>query len=273
MEPDTALTGFGFNQLESAVYCELLKRSPATGYRIAHEIGRAPANIYQALKTLMQKGAILIESDAADATSYVPVPPDQLLAALHSTFTEKSARALSALRQVERPSRQETLSQLRTAPQVLERAKSMLAAARETIIFDCLPRLYDLLRDDFEKARTRGVAIAGVAYRRGDVGPTMPFKGEPENAVADRWPGSGLILVADGNEQLVALIADDMMSVLNAVYSDSPFLSCIMHELLQADIRLVALRSAPGDTVPVSPLDAFSLQVARPPGLRSLLGA
>lgn len=269
VEDDTALTDLGFNRLESLVYCELLRRSPATGYRISQEIGRAPANIYQALKALMQKGAVLIESDAADATSYVPVPPDQLLAALRSDFVERSEAALVALRQIQRPARQETLSQLRTAAQVLEQARSMLATASETIVFDCIPRLYDLLREDFDRARDRGVVVAGIAYRREDAGPMMPFKGEPEGTVNERWPGSGLILVTDGNKQLVALIAHDMVRVLNAVYSDGAFLSCIMHGLLQADIRLVELRAEQG--IPPSPLDAVALQLARPPGLRTLL--
>lgn len=270
VDNDTALTDLGFNRLESMVYCELLRRSPATGYRISQEIGRAPANIYQALKALLQKGAVLVESDAADATSYVPVPPDQLLAALRSDFAERSDAALAALRRIQRPARQETLSQLRTAAQVLEQARSMLGSARETVVFDCIPRLYDLLRADFDRARDRGVIVAGIAYRAEDAGPMMPFKGEPESAVRERWPGSGLILVTDGNQQLVALIGHDMVSVLNAVYSDGTFLSCIMHGLLQADIRLVALSGE--KAVPAAPLDAIALLAARPPGLRALLG-
>lgn len=269
VEPDAALTAFGFNQLESMVYCELLRQSPATGYRLSQRIGRAPANIYQALKALLQKGAVLEESDAADATSYVPVPPDQLFASLRSGFMTRTEAALEALREVRNPPKQDTLSQLRTASQVIERARAMIDNARQTIIFDMVPELFDLLAPELRAAEARGLSLVGIAYRAADVSPTMPFKGEPEGAVRKRWPGLGMIVVTDASEQLVAQISDDMATVMNAIYSDSPFLSCIMHGLLQADIRLVALRGE--CEVADSPLDAFTLKAARPPGLHAML--
>lgn len=271
MEPDTALTAFGFNQLESIVYCELLRQSPATGYRLAQRVGRVPANVYQSLKALAQKGAIIEESDAANATSYVPVPPDQLFAGLRHDFATRSASALAALDTVRRPPEQGTLAQLRTASQVIERARSMIDAARETVIFDMVPQLQDLLGPEISAARDRGLLVGGIAYRIDDAGPTMPFKGEPVGSVTKRWPGLGLILVTDACEQLVAQISADMTQVLNAVYSDSPFLSCILHGLLQADIRLVALRTSMAGAVPASPLDALTLMAARPPGLQTML--
>lgn len=272
-EPEAALMAFGFNQLESTVYCSLLRESPATGYRLAQRVGRVPANVYQALKALVQKGAILVESDAADATSYVPVPPEQLFATLRSAFARRSNDALDALRTVNRAPTRETLSQLGTTSQVLERARSMLDSATETILFDAVPDLYDLLRPHFDQARERGVLVGGIAYRPEDADETMPFKGEPAGEVTRRWPGLGLILVSDACQQLVAQISRDMTGVLNAVYSDSAFLSCLLHGLLQADIRVEALRVSIGTPLPPTGLDRLALQAAAPPGLRALLGA
>ncbi len=270
MEVEAALTNFGFNQLESMVYCELLRQSPATGYRLAQRLGRIPSNVYQALKALMQKGAVLIESDAAESTSYVPVPPQQLVAALRSGFLKRADDALALLSCVHQPARQETVSQLQTAAQVLERARSMLNNARETVIYDVMPDIQDLLRPEFDAARSRGILISGIAYRDADVAPTVPFRGEAPERVKTRWPGLGLLLVTDGSEQLIAQISSDMTRVLNAVYSDSRFLSCIMHGLLHSDIRLVELRTGNDGRLPPSALEAFALQTARPPGLRAL---
>lgn len=270
-EPESALTSFGFNQLESIVYCELLRQSPATGYRLSQRVARAPANIYQALSALLQKGAILEEADSADASSYVPVPPDQLFASLRSNFSEKSDAALAMLAAVHRPPQQETLSQLRTAAHVIARARALLNNARETVMFDMVPPLYELLRDEMAGARERGVATSGIAYRAEDVTPTIPFKGEPPDAVVERWPGWGIIMVADASEMLVAQISADMTQVLNAMYTDSSFLSCIMHGLLHSDIRLVGLEGEIPGAIPPSPLDALALRVARPPGLTAML--
>lgn len=271
MEPDTALTAFGFNQLESIVYCELLRKSPATGYRLAQRIGRVPANVYQSLKALAQKGAIIEESDAANATSYVPVPPDQLFASLRRDFAARSVTALTLLDQVHRPPEQGTLAQLRTVSQVIERARSMIEGARETVLFDIMPGLLDLLEPEIAAARARGLLVGGIAYHEEDSAPTIPFTGEPADSVARRWPGPGMVLVIDASEQMVAQVSTDLARVLNAVYSDSPFLSCIMHGLLHAEIRLVALRGEIAGGMPPSPLDALTLQEARPRGLRALM--
>lgn len=260
-EPESALTAFGFNQLESIVYCELLRQSPATGYRLSQRVARAPANIYQALSALLQKGAILEETDSADASSYIPVPPDQLFASLRSSFSEKSNAALTLLGTVHRPPQQETLSQLRTAAQVMARARAMLNAARHRVMFDMVPPLYDLLREEMANAEARGVAIAGIAYRAEDATSTIPFKNEPPEAVFERWPGWGIIVVTDAAETLIAQVSPDMVQVLNAVYTDSSFLSSIMHGLLHSDIRLMGLKGEMPDSIPPSPLDALALGV------------
>ena len=140
-------------------------------------------------------------------------------------------------------------------------------------VLKCYVRfLYDVLRPDIDAARARDVKVAGIAYRSDDVQPAMPFKGEAKEAVGRRWPGLGLILVTDASAQLVAQVSLDMTEVLNAVYSDSIFLSCIMHGLLAADIRLVQLRSDPAYEVPSFPaIDAMALHAAKPPGLRTLI--
>ncbi|MEH3123699.1 MAG: hypothetical protein PGN16_17305 [Sphingomonas phyllosphaerae] len=270
-EPESALTALGFNQLESTVYCELLRQSPATGYRLAQRIGRAPANVYQALNALSQKGAVLDETDGSEAVSYVPVPPAQLLAGLRNGFDERIGSALTVLESVHAPPPDETLSRLRTVPQTIERVRAMLASVRQTVMLDMMPPLYDLFKDDLAAATARGVTIAGIAYRPEDVTETMPYKGQPPAEVIARWPGLGMILVTDASEVLLAQLRLEPAHVLNAVYTDSRFLSCLIHGLLQTDIRLVALRSDNPDAVPPSPLDALELRTARPPGLAALL--
>ncbi|MFK3891262.1 TrmB family transcriptional regulator [Sphingomonas sp. NPDC079357] len=270
-EPESALTALGFNQLESNVYCELLRQSPATGYRLAQRLGRAPANVYQALNALTQKGAILDESDSGEAATYVPVPPAQLLASLRHGFDERIQTALTTLQSVHAPPPEETLSRLRTVPQTIERARAMLASVQQTVMLDMMPPLYDLFKADLVAAQKRGVQIAGIAYRREDVSATMPYKGQPPAEVVARWPGLGMILVTDASEMLLAQVRLEPAHVLNAVYTDSRFLSCVIHGLLQTDIRLVALRAEGPEAVPPSPLDALELRRAQPPGLAALL--
>lgn len=267
VEPEAALATLGFTQFESAIYCALLRHAPATGYRVAQLVGKAPANTYQTLKALMQKGAVVTTGGPDEATSYTPVPPEQLLAGIRHSFEERHEAALTALESVYAPSRDESVYQLKTVPQVMERARAMLVEAQEVVIFDLFPAMYDVLREEIDAVRARGLLVAGIAYRPEDAQDAMPYNGESADLVASRWPGLGLILVVDGRQQLIAQLSKDMSRVLNAVYSDSLFLSCVFHSTMAADVRLVATRTDPSD-----PLRILSLQRSTPPGLRTLLG-
>ncbi len=268
MDATTALSGFGFTQLEALIYCELLRNAPATGYRLARDVGKAPPNVYQTLKSLVQKGAIVVAEEDKGAASYLPVPPGQLFAAIKSDFTQRHDAALALLEAIHTPAAHESVYQLRHVGQVFEQARTMIERATEVVTFDMVPVILDRLRPALEAATARGVRTVGIAYRPEDARPTIPFNGERPADVEGRWPGLGLILITDGREQLIAQISRDMESVLNAVYSDSIFLSSVLHSAVTSDIRLVALRVDRSD-----PLADLSLQRTAPPGLRDLRAA
>ena len=262
-DAETALMRFGFTQVESQIYYELLRNSPATAYRLAQKIGKAPANIYPPLKALTQKGAVFAQESKSETTSYIPVPPAQLLAGLKRTFVQSQEETLALLENVREPALDTIVSQLRSVPLVLDRARAMLMAASEIVVFDCMPRIYDLLRTEIDDARARGVEVVGLVYRAEDARPGAPFASEVAQGIEERWPGHGLILVTDATEQLIALLTRDMNEVFNAAYSDSPFLSCILHNTLVADIRLTALC---GDLS--NPDAALEIARLRPMGIR-----
>lgn len=263
---DLALTTFGFTELESRLYCELLRTGSASGYRLAQRVGKAAANVYQALNTLTQKGAVFVSEDLEDKRTYSPISPQHLMKMLHESFEERHAAALAKLEAVYAPQSDERVYSVQGVHQIFERARTMLASAKDIVLIDFFPEIYDLLRDEVDAVRARGVTVAGIAYRQDDAGPDMPLNKDSAELVSSRWPGLGLIIIADGCQYLVAQLSRDMTTVLNGVWTDSVFLSCILHSAVAADIRLVALRADASD-----PLRHLSLQGSTPPGLKSLL--
>ncbi|KQM79601.1 hypothetical protein ASE90_11220 [Sphingomonas sp. Leaf67] len=263
---DLALTSFGFTELESRLYCELLRTGSASGYRLAQRVGKAAANVYQSLNSLTQKGAVLVSDDLEDTRTYSPVSPQQLMKTLKDSFEERHTDALAKLKAVYTPQNDERVYSVQGVQQIFERARTMLASAKEIVLIDFFPEIYDLLREDVEAVRSRGVTVAGIAYRPGDAGADMPLNKDAAELVSSRWPGLGLIIIADGRQYLVAQLSRDMTKVLNGVWTDSVFLSCVFHSAVAADIRLVALRADASD-----PLRHLSLQGSTPPGLKSLL--
>ena len=263
---ELSLMSFGFTEMESKLYCELLRSGPASGYRLAQRIAKAAANVYQALKTLAQKGAITASEGMGEATTYSPTPPDELLSMLRQTFEARQIAARATLENIRKPASDERVYSVPSVALVFERARSMLAQAENIVLIDFFPSIHDLLAPELDAARARGVTAGGIAYDPRHVDPRMPLNHESIDLVVSRWAGQGMMLVIDGRQLLLAQLSYDLTTVLNAVWTDSAFLSCIFHSGLAADIRLVAMRSDPSD-----PMQILTLQQSRPLGLDQIL--
>lgn len=263
--PVPALMEIGFTETEAAIYCELLRGPPATGYRLAKAIGKGPANVYQALADLAQKGAVMVSE--GDAKTYRATPPADLLSGLRRAFDGAQREAQAALEALHAESSDDRIYQLKNPAQIYERADAMIAGAREILLFDIFPEPLDRLMPALVQAHARGVTVAGMAYRDP---PPAPFPIAPARSsgmVAERWPGLQLSLVADARQHLVALLSSDGGAALHGVWSDSAYLACLQHSGLASEIQICAAQP-PLDEA----LSRLSLLSAYPSGLVGLIG-
>lgn len=264
--PDRMLLPFGFTELESRLYCALLGQSPATGYKLAHAVGKAAANTYQALATLVRKGAVI--GDESEPRSFRPVPPAELFSRLRSSFDSQALAAEQRLSAMFAPAPQDRLYQLKNLAQALERARTLISCARETLLFDLFPGPLAQLRPALDAAHARGVLVGGTTYEPLADAPFTHVLSAGTDFVAERWPGQQVTLIADGREVLLALVAQDGLSLRHGFWSDSPYLACLHHSGLAAEMRLAAVLAESGR----DPLRRFGLLSAAPPGLRELVG-
>jgi sugar-specific transcriptional regulator TrmB len=265
-DAEQALTALGFTELEARVYCALLASGPATGYRLAKLVGKAPPNVYQALAALGRKAAVLV--DETEPRTWRAARPDELLAVLGGAFAHRQAEAERKLASLAVAPADDRLYQIADPDQVLERARAMLIGARDIVLFDLFDAPLAALRESLEATAARGVVVAGLVY-----GPVEPMAGVFARPAAGaavaraRWPGAQLSLVVDAAEHLVALMTPAMDGVRRAIWSDSAYLSCLQHSGLSAEIRLTGV-----DAAALEPLAGLSLLGAAPRGLRALIG-
>jgi sugar-specific transcriptional regulator TrmB len=204
--------------------------------------------------------------DDSAGKSFRPVPPAELISALERSYESRARAAGIALEQIYQAPEDERIYQLSTAGQALERARAMIAGAREILLFDLFPQPLELLRPDLERAHAQGVRVVGVGYA--DAGETgFPVVDSRGMAPAERWPGLQLSLVADAREYMVALLSRDTTRLLHGAWSDSAYLAALQHNALASEIRLSALSPMADD-----PLADISLLRSRPAGLRRLVG-
>jgi sugar-specific transcriptional regulator TrmB len=269
-----ALVELGFTALEAQIYTWLVGESPATGYRIAQGIGKPVANTYKAIESLQQKGAVLVEEDESRLCR--AVPPGELLRAVDRGFAARRDEAQRALANVARSEGDDRVYTLRTPAQVLERARTMLAAARQVVLIDAFPGVLDAVGPAIVQAAARDIIVAVKVYRPIELGKAEVFvEPDGERAIA-RWPGEWLNLAVDGAEHLLSFLAPDLATVHQAIWSSSPYLSWVYHSALGGELAMAGVHALAGDTPRGDPLRKLVARIRAllpldAPGYRALI--
>ncbi len=263
-----ALTFLGFSEIEALVYCFLLEESPATGYRVSHAIGKPTANTYKAIAALALRGAIII--DDSESRLCRAVPPGELLDRLNREFDEHKRTAEAELAQIRQAEGDDRVYYLATPDQVIERARSMLAAAQEVALLDIFPRLVPLVADDLVAAARHGVRVALRAYAPAEIKGVTVVVGKSSDRILSAWPGQHLLMAIDADQFMTAMLSRDVSSVYQALWSGSTFLSCMQHNAIAVELAWSDIVSRSKNAA-TDALDELSLTRLRPRGFRKMI--
>jgi sugar-specific transcriptional regulator TrmB len=266
------LQALGFTETEALVYGYLVENSPATGYRISHAIGKQPANTYKALRSLEDKGAIVIESGKSNLCQ--AVPPDEVLDNLEKQFQQHRLEAKRELKALPSPSVYAGIFHLKSVEQVIQRARAMVGEASAIVLCDLSPGPCRQMAESLREAAASGVIVACHVYAEEEIEGVHTLNMTDRDLASVNWPGQQISVVVDSREHLLGLLAKDMETVLEAVWSSSDFLSCMQHNHLVAELLAIGPRSrysGPADDVGEF-LDSITLTRFRPPGLEALIG-
>lgn len=223
-----ALMALGLNQLEAEVYTFLLMHEPMTGYRIGQQIGKQTANVYKAIETLSRRGAVLIE-DGDENRLVAAVPADEFLRCLSETYLESTRLAADQLANLRAPVTGERIYQIGASSLVMERARSMLDRAERIAVIDVFPATYPHLQEAVIRAASRGVDVYGQIYASADTGSAKVIVSPVGEKILAEWASEQCNLVIDGREVLLALLSSDLDHVVQAVWSESRYMACMVH--------------------------------------------
>jgi hypothetical protein len=262
----SALTFLGFSEIEALIYCFLLQESPATGYRVSHAIGKPTANTYKAIAALALRGAIII--DDSENRLCRAVPPGELLDRLGRAFDTHKKTAADELAKIKPASGDDRVYYLSSVEQVIERARAMLAQAKQSALLDIFPRCLPLLAADLESAAKRGVKVAARCYEPALLKGVTVVTAPTSERVLATWPGQQLSVAIDGDQFLHALLSQDVLAVHQALWSNSTLMSCLQYNALYGEILLTEAQSAGRSQQ--SALGSLALTQLKPLGFRKL---
>lgn len=221
------LTQLGFSEIEALTYCQLLQTPGATGYRVAKAIGKSQANVYSALSSLAGKGAVVADTDSV--RGYHAVPTAELLDRMRREYQERCSAAQDALTELDTATSESGIHKLRNSEHVYERASSMCLRAKGSIAYELFHGPFQRLKRSLVQAERRGVGVAGLTFDTADALPGGTSVLAVKHARTNMWPGEQLTLVTDAREALVAMFHRSSGDVMHAVYTDSTYLSCLLH--------------------------------------------
>ncbi|HEY1938510.1 MAG TPA: helix-turn-helix domain-containing protein [Candidatus Angelobacter sp.] len=236
---DGQLSLFGFNCLEERAYVALLQAPGQTGYKVAQALKKPVANVYKALESLLEKGAVLVED--GDPAVYQATPIAELFDKLE---TELRKQRRSAVRQLSAgtPPPDERVYRLGSREQTIQRARGMIASSKRVLLLDFFPNLVSELAAEISAAAARGVKIAGQIYAPAQFSGAMLTLRTERDHVLQRWAGDWMNLVADGQELLISVLERSGNGLHQAIWTRSPYLAWSYHSALYAEILLNRLR-------------------------------
>jgi len=129
------------------------------------------------------------------------------------------------------------------------------------------------MAEALREAAASGVIVACHVYAEEKIEGVHTLNMTDRDLASVSWPGQQISVVVDSREHLLGLLAKDMESVHEAVWSSSNFLSCMQHNHLVAELLAIGPRSrysGPADDV-AEVLDSITLTRFRPPGLETLI--
>lgn len=230
---------FGFNALEQQAFAALSHFPGQTGYKLAQALKKPVANIYKALESLLEKGAVLVED--GDPAVYRATPIAELFDQLETELRKQRKTAMRQLGARVAPP-DERVYRLGSRQQTIQRARAMIAGSKKVLLLDVFPNMVAELATEISAAASRGVTIAGQIYAPAKFSGALLTLRMERDQVLQRWAGDWMNLVADGQELLISVLERQGKGLHQAIWTKSPYLVWSYHSALYAEILLSRLR-------------------------------
>jgi sugar-specific transcriptional regulator TrmB len=242
----TALQGLGFTAYEAKAYRALVTlAAPAKGYEVARAAGVPSSKIYETLKRLAEKGAVVVS--ASEPVTYAAVPHRDLTARLRERAEATVAAVeaeLAALPEAGEPGLTWTVA---GGDNVRDLMRRVVGRAERTIIAALWDDELAELAAPLEAAHERGVELQIAIY--GSVRLAVPYSYDLAlcgASASERLAGRRLaVMVRDGVE---AVAAEAHPGGAEAIWSENRVFVLLCAEYAKSDIMGRCLIDALGET-------------------------
>lgn len=217
----------GFSVNEAKVYLALTFKNPMSGYEIAKNSEITRTMVYDILKRLVQKGAV-VEIEASTKL-YSPVPYKELFRTYKDGYISRITELEKKMDEIESDSRTDNyLINIEDYEHMLKEIRNLIRCAKKDIYLSIWEQEALIFKGDIEAACERGVNIISFSYSQ------LPYEcgviyqyNIPNEILKDIWNRRRItvvvdrerILIGEGNEQIeeISVITNNTMLVELAI--------------------------------------------------------
>ena len=240
--PKIPLNQLGFTELETDLYIALLTQGEKTGYAAAKQINKAVANVYKALESLTQKGAVI--QSHQDKKIYCAVPWRQLLDSEQRKFSQTIEALAEQLDALPEPDENEQVYQLSNLDQVLSETLGFINSAQHLILADIEPDALMYFAGALQQAAARGVEVRLKVYEQVSLAGVMLTLRQNGAEVYAKTSTIRFKLSADGRHFVTALLHSNKKDLIQAFKSSSALMNMNIFSGLAYELILTELKQA-----------------------------
>ncbi|MBO2455691.1 TrmB family transcriptional regulator [Actinomadura barringtoniae] len=234
------LQRLGMSGYESKAYVALVAAGkPINGYEVAKRSGVPRSTVYETLGKLVARGAAYEVKGSADATDYLPLPPEALLERMRREFDGSVEALKSALPKVVAQPEAPLIHGLRDGEAMLARAEDVVAGARGDLFLSVWPDEARRLAVGVRAAAERGVAVSAVSYGEDELKVGTVHTRASEDGLGYRL----LVVVGDRREAIVGGFGEGGAW---GIYTADPAVAMMAAEYVRQDMALRILAERVG---------------------------
>jgi len=230
------LVELGFSHYEARAYLGLLGQDPMTGYALANLTRVPQPKVYETLRRLVHKRAVVQVGD--DPARFVAVSPAQLLDNLSSDFQRRLAEAELGLARIGPAAGPQfrVARAMRDWPAIAGQAEQMLRHAERHVYLSSHVSQLAELADSVRAADARGVRLDILSFGKPEL--TLEHgrvlvHASTEGVLYRHHQARHLALVADSSDALWALAPDG--ASWDALTASDPLLAALVKGYIRHD--------------------------------------
>jgi HTH-type transcriptional regulator, sugar sensing transcriptional regulator len=232
------LTELGFSTYEARAYVGLLGQEPMTGYALANLTGIPQPKVYETLRRLADKLAVVKIGEGP--ARFVAVPADRLLAQLDTEFRRRLAEARAGLAEAARGSGADELRVLRTPrgwSAIVRHATGLIEGTRRHLYVSSHAAQLAEFADAIAAADGRGVRLDVLSFGAVDIDLThgrVLTHASTAGVLYRHHQARHLAVVADGDQVLWALATDGRR--WEALAATDPLIAAVVKGYIRHDM-------------------------------------